>query len=58
MLCEKKQAAGCGLNTPLVCAQGDDMTALMMAAANGHEACVRELLYAGAWTAEQSVAAC
>ncbi len=28
------------------------MTALMMAAANGHEACVRELLYAGAcWAA-------
>lgn len=26
----------------------EEMTALMMAAANGHEACVRELLYAGA----------
>ncbi len=29
-------------------AQGEEMTALMMAAANGFEACVRELLYAGA----------
>ena len=27
---------------------GTEMTALMMAAANGHEACVKELLYAGA----------
>jgi len=27
---------------------GDEMTALMMASANGNEACVRELLYAGA----------
>ena len=28
--------------------EGEEMTALMMAAANGFEACVRELLYAGA----------
>lgn len=35
------------LHSAAVFEQGDDMTALMLAAAAGHEACVKELLYAG-----------
>jgi hypothetical protein len=48
VVCALRRAAADGACGARCGAQGDEMTALMMAAANGHEACVRELLYAGA----------